>query len=120
MGYLYSASNFSCIVAGLFNFMPLKLAHIFFLGMSALFNILVIINQSPIAIGFCLFMMNISQTGILTSALALLNQTKLFEANSVTYLSMLVADLIALVPNALGVPVSNLTDCIIYLPCFVI
>jgi len=42
MQYVFSISNFCSVLAGLFNFMKLEHAHLINLGISVLFNILVL------------------------------------------------------------------------------
>ena len=97
MAIVFSASNFTSVVAGLFNFMELSWAHVFFSVMAIAFEILIILEQNAVIIGINLFLMNISATGIITSSLCLCNKHN-FEASSFVYFSMLLGDMCGFIP----------------------
>ena len=100
MDLIYSFANFSAAFAGLFNLMDFRLAHIIGTIASITFNIILLSSHTLVASCINLFIMNIGMTVVITSSLLICTKhSKYFESNSLTYLSMLIGDLIALSGN---------------------
>ncbi|CAL6041646.1 Conserved_hypothetical protein [Hexamita inflata] len=97
MNYVYSASNFSSILAGLFNFIGLEHAFVINVFISIVFNVIVLAFENEVTCSINLFLMNISSTGVITSALSMCaNESGLFESSSIIYLSLLFGDIIGM------------------------
>ncbi|CAL6099784.1 Conserved_hypothetical protein [Hexamita inflata] len=113
--YFFTVSNFSSILAGLTNFLPLEWSHLFNVFISIVFNVLVLTYQNKVTVLLNLFLMNISLTGVVTSAKCLCNSvSNLFESNSLNYVAMFIGDMIGLIS---GVSISTQTaDLIVVLP----
>ncbi|CAL6061825.1 Conserved_hypothetical protein [Hexamita inflata] len=95
MNYVYSASNFSSILAGLF--MGLEHAFVVNVFISIVFNVIVLAFENEVTCSINLFLMNISSTGVITSALSMCaNESGLFESSSIIYLSLLLGDVIGM------------------------
>ena len=100
MSLVYAFANFSSVLSGLFNLMDFRLAHVIGTTGSIAFNIIVLTSHTLVASCINLFLINISLTIIITSSLLIcVKYSKYFESNSLTYLSMLIGDLIALSGN---------------------
>ncbi|CAL6090242.1 Conserved_hypothetical protein [Hexamita inflata] len=97
MQYIYTVSNFSSILAGFFNFLKLEQSHVINVVLSVVFNLLILTYECEFTISLNLFLMNISSTGVITSALSLCpTESNLFESNSIVYISMFLGDIIGM------------------------
>lgn len=77
MVMVFSLSNFLGVLGGLLNLLPPKHAHVATLGAIAVFYALATADadlHSPVLIAANLFLMNVSTTGMITSALVLVAQ----------------------------------------------
>ena len=96
--YVYTASNFSCILTGAFNFMRLEQSHVINVLISIAFDIIALSVCTEFSSCLNLFLMNISSTTVITSSLSICNkQVNLFEANMLTYIALLLGDCIGLI-----------------------
>eukprot|EP00703_Trepomonas_sp_PC1_P002832 JAP93774.1 Transmembrane domain-containing protein [Trepomonas sp. PC1] len=96
MSLIFSLSGFSSVAAGFLN-VNLNVAHVLFSAMTISFAVMVLIIENQVTISVNLFLMNISSTGIITSALSICGETN-FEASSFVYFAMLVGDMVGFVP----------------------
>lgn len=100
MNLVYTFANFSSVLSGLFDLLDFKIAHIIGTVGSIIFNIILLSSHTLVASCINLFLMNISMTVVITASLLLCaTESKYFESNSLTYLSLLIGDLIALIGN---------------------
>ena len=121
MNLVYSFANFSAAFAGLFNLMDFRLAHIIGTMGSIVFNITLLSSHTLVASCINLFVMNIGMTVVITSSLLICTKhSKYFESNSLTYLSMLIGDLVALAGNSYESIGFDKMDYIIVIPFLLI
>jgi len=112
LSLLFSISNFSGVLGGLFNLLSRELGHVLSVVLSALANILLIIDQHVVTLYIALFLMNIAATGLIGSCMSLaIERTHLLESNTFIYLALLLG-------NAIGISCtytsSHTTDYVLF------
>ena len=121
MSLVYAFANFSSIFSGLFNLMDFRLAHVIGTSGSVIFSILVMSSHTLIASCVNLFLISISLTVIITSSLLIcVKYSKYFESNSLTYVMLLLGNVIALAGNRYSVLGFDVMDYCIVLPFLII
>lgn len=121
MSLVYAFANFSSVLSGLFNLMDFRLAHVIGTIGSIAFNIIVLTSHTLVASCINLFLINISLTIIITSSLLIcVKYSKYFESNSLTYVVLLIANLIALAGNRYTITGFDNMDYYIILPFLII